>query len=59
MLNTKVVDLKPTYNFHKGYMGFFPIDFAQQVCQLCMPLNCSEQEVLTFGQVFHLFPLKI
>jgi hypothetical protein len=58
-LNTKVGDLKPTYNFHKGYMGFFSIDFAQQVCQLCMPLNFSEQEVLPFGQVFHLLPLKI
>jgi hypothetical protein len=33
-LNTKVVDLKPIYNFHKGYMGFFSLDFAQQVCQL-------------------------
>jgi hypothetical protein len=39
--------------------GVFSIDFAQQVCELCMPLNCSEQEVLTFGQVFHIFPLKI
>jgi hypothetical protein len=55
----KVGHLKPTYNFHKGYMGFFSIDFAQQVCQLCMPLNFSEQEVLPFGQVFHLLPLKI
>jgi hypothetical protein len=58
-LNTKVGDLKPTYNFHKGYLGFFSLDFSQQVCQLGMPPNCREQEVLTFEQVFHLFPLKI
>jgi hypothetical protein len=32
-LNTKVVDLNTTYNFHKGYMGFFSMDFAQKVCQ--------------------------
>jgi hypothetical protein len=30
----KVVDLNNTYNFHKGHMGFFSLDFAQQVCQL-------------------------
>jgi hypothetical protein len=33
-LNTKVVDLKAPYNFHKGHMGFFSIDFARKVCQL-------------------------
>jgi hypothetical protein len=27
-LNMKVGDLKPTYNFHKGYMGVFLIRFG-------------------------------
>jgi hypothetical protein len=40
-------------------MGFFSMDFAQKVCQHWMPLNFSEQGVLSFGQVFHLFPFKI
>jgi hypothetical protein len=33
-LNTKVVDLNTTYNFHKGNMGFFSTDFAKEACQL-------------------------
>jgi hypothetical protein len=33
-MNTKVVDLITPYNIYKGHMGFFSIDFAQQVCQL-------------------------
>jgi hypothetical protein len=58
-LNTKVVDLNTTYNFYKDHMGVFSLDFAQKDCPLWMPLNFSEQEVLSFGQVFHLFSLKI
>jgi hypothetical protein len=58
-VNTKVVDLAILYHFQKGYIGFFSIEFAGKVCQLGMPLNCHEQEILTFEQVFHAFPLKI
>jgi hypothetical protein len=39
-------------------MGFFSTDFAGKGCQLLMPLGFHEQEILTFGQVFHAFPLK-
>jgi hypothetical protein len=58
-MNRKVVDLAILYNFHKGYIVFFSIDFAGVVCQLRMPLSFSEQEVLPVDQVFHLFPFKI
>jgi hypothetical protein len=34
MMNTKVVDLITPYNIHKGHMGFFSLDFAQQARQL-------------------------
>jgi hypothetical protein len=59
VMNREIVDLAILYNFHKGHLVFFSTDFAQKVCQLWMPLSFSEQDVLSFGQVFHLFPLKI
>jgi hypothetical protein len=58
-MNRKSVDLAILYNFHKGHLVLFSTDFAQKVCQLWMPLSFSEQEVLSFDQVFHPFPLKI
>jgi hypothetical protein len=42
----------------KGSMGFFSTNFAGKGCQLWMPLGFHEHEILTFGQVFHAFPLK-
>jgi hypothetical protein len=32
--NSIVVDLNTPYNFHKGQIVFFSIDFAGEVCQL-------------------------
>jgi hypothetical protein len=58
-LNTKVIDLGTTYNFHKSHMGFFSTDFAMEACQLLMSVCVREQEILTFEQVFHAFSLKI
>jgi hypothetical protein len=58
-MNTKVVDLATLYHFQQGYMGFFSIDFAGKGCQLWMSACVHEQETLSFGQVFHAFPLKI
>jgi hypothetical protein len=34
MVNMKVVDLATLYNFEKGYIGFFFIDFEIHECQL-------------------------
>jgi hypothetical protein len=58
-MNRKSVDLAILYNFLKGHLVFFSTDFAQKVSLLWMPLKFSEKEVLSFGQVFHLLPLKI
>jgi hypothetical protein len=33
-MNSKVVDLTTLYNFHKGRMVFFSMDFAQIVAKL-------------------------
>jgi hypothetical protein len=33
-MNMKVVDLATLYNFHKGHIVFFSIDFAGEACQL-------------------------
>jgi hypothetical protein len=33
-MNRKVVDLAILYNFHKGYIVFFSIDYAGEACQL-------------------------
>jgi hypothetical protein len=34
VMNRKVVDLAILYNFHKGHIVFFSIDFAEEACQL-------------------------
>jgi hypothetical protein len=33
-MNTKVVDLSTSYNFHKGCMGFYSLDLNLLECQL-------------------------
>jgi hypothetical protein len=59
VLNRKVVDLTTLYNFHKGRIVFFSMDFAQFEAKLWMSPCFGEQEVLTVDQVFNQFPLKI
>jgi hypothetical protein len=58
-MNRKVVDLTTLYNFHKGSIVFFSMDFAQTAAKLRMSLSFGKQELLAVDQVFHLFPLKI
>jgi hypothetical protein len=54
-MNMKVVDLAIPYNFRKGHIVFFSIDFAGEAFQPLMPLCVSEQEVLSVDQVFSPF----
>jgi hypothetical protein len=52
-VNRKVVDLTTPYNFHKGRILFFSIDFAQTAAKLRMSPHSGEQEVLSVDYVFH------
>jgi hypothetical protein len=58
-MNRKVADLTTLYNFYKGSIVFFSMDFAQIAAKLWMPLGFGEQELLAVDQGFHPFPLKI
>jgi hypothetical protein len=42
VVNRKVVDLIPLYNFYKGRMGFFSTIFAQIACQAGCFLGADE-----------------
>jgi hypothetical protein len=37
----------------------YPLPLSKRLCSVFLNRFCIEREVLTFGQVFHLFPLKI
>jgi hypothetical protein len=46
-MHRKVVDLTTLYNFHKGRMVFFSMDFAQNAAKLWMSPCFGKQEVLS------------
>jgi hypothetical protein len=55
-MNRKVVDLTTLYNFQKGHIVFFSMDFAGTSCQLGMSACSEKQEHLSckgFFTIFH------